>query len=473
MDILGAHMAGNSGNTIDPASIPRLVRESFALVEHLSDKVVGHFYALIFTEHPEIRDMFPPMMDAQRDRIVQSLIRIVSQADHLDELADHLRQLGRDHRKFGARPEHYDVVWRCLISALKYFAGSAWTPTMDAAWLAAYQLVAGTMMEAAEEDARLAPAWWTARVVHHELRTRDIAVVTLLPDHPYPYRPGQYLSLETQRWPRVWRQFSLASAPRPDNTLTLHVRAVPAGWVSNALVNHTRVGDHVRLGAPLGTMFCNTASTRDVLCIAGGTGLAPLKAIIEDMAAWNTNRTVRLFFGARRPEELYDTADLVRLAERHPWLQIVAPVSHDPRYLGERGMLPDVVARHGEYYDHWAGHDVFVAGSAAMVRSTVARLQELNIPLANIRFDAYGGMDHLWQSGGGQGLPVPSGPAGPSRPSGLAPSSASASALATRVGPPWPARGSQASKSSSTSGVSGLDWQARTNPSAFSSGSRA
>jgi NAD(P)H-flavin reductase/hemoglobin-like flavoprotein len=466
-------MAGNSGNHLDPASLPRLLRESFSLVEHASDRVVGHFYALIFTEHPEIREMFPPMMDAQRDRIVQALIRIVGQADHLDELADHLRQLGRDHRKFGARPEHYDVVWRCLITSLKYHAGRAWTADMDAAWLAAYQLVAGTMMEAAEEDARLAPAWWTARVVHHELRTRDIAVITLLPDHPYPYKPGQYLSLETQRWPRVWRQFSVANAPRPDNTLTLHVRAVPAGWVSNALVNHTRVGDHVRLGAPLGTMSCTTASTRDVLCVAGGTGLAPIKAIVEDMAAWNTNRMVRLFFGARRPEELYDTADLLRLAERYPWFSIIAPVSHDPRYLGERGMLPDVVARHGEYYDHWAGHDVFVSGSAAMVRSTVARLQELDIPLANIRFDAYGGMDHLWQSGGGQGLPVPG---GPSRPSGPAPWSGSAPA--SRPGDPAAARGaraggSQASKSSSTFGVSGRDWQARTNPSAFSSGSRA
>jgi NAD(P)H-flavin reductase/hemoglobin-like flavoprotein len=399
---------------LDPARVPALIRESFALVADDADRVVSHFYALVFTQNPALRDMFPPMMDAQRDRLFQALVRIVGQAEHPDGLADYLRQLGRDHRKFGARPEHYDVVWRCLISALKRYAGTAWSPDMDSAWLAAYQLVAGTMIEAAEEDAHLTPAWWTARVIRHEKRSRDIALLTLKPDSPYDFRPGQYLSLETQRWPRVWKHYSIANAPRPDNTLTLHVRAVPAGWVSTALVNHTKVGDTVRLGAPMGTMFSNSMSMRDVLCVAGGTGLAPIKAIVEDMAKWNTARKVRLFFGARRDHELYDLAALEQLSDRRRWLSVVPAVSHDPQYPGERGMLPDVVARHGDFFNHWAGHDVYVSGSVPMVRATVARLQELDIPLANIRFDAYGGMDGLWQPGAGQGVPVPpSAPVGP------------------------------------------------------------
>ncbi|GAA2028374.1 hypothetical protein GCM10009839_29310 [Catenulispora yoronensis] len=402
---MGQQAAG--GTDLDPERVPGLIRDSFALVGAIPDRVVAHFYALVFTEHPEMRDMFPPMMDAQRDRLFQALVRVVAEADRPDTLADYLRQLGRDHRKYGARPEHYDVIWRCLISALKRYAGPGWTPDMDQAWLAAYQLVAGTMIEAAEQDSHLTPAWWTARVVKHELRTRDIAVLTLEPDAPYEFRPGQYLSLETQRWPRVWRHYSIASAPRADNTLTLHVRAVPAGWVSNALVNHTRVGDTVRLGPPMGTMFCSTVSARDVLCIAGGTGLAPIKAILEDMAQWNTNRRVRLFFGARRDQELYDMPALTGLVERFHWLSLVTPISHDPHAPGERGMLPEVVARHGDFHNHWEGCDVYVSGSVPMVRATIARLQELNIPLANIRFDAYGGMDGLWQPGAGQGSPTP------------------------------------------------------------------
>ena len=398
-----------SSADLDPARVPALIRESFALIDGDPDRIVSHYYALLVTDCPALRDMFPPMMDAQRDRLFQALVRIVGQADHPEGLADYLRGLGRDHRKHGARPEHYDVVGRCLISALKRYAGPNWTADMDAAWLAAYQLIAGTMIEAAEEDARLAPAWWTARVVRHERRTQDIAVLTLEPDAPYAFRAGQYLTLETQRWPRVWRHFSIANAPRSDNTLTLHVRAVPAGWVSSALVNHTNVGDTVRLGPPSGTMLCDTTSLRDVLCIAGGTGLAPIKAMVEDMAAWNTTRRVRLFYGARHDDELYDLADLERLSYRRRWLSVVSAVSHDPRFPGERGMLPDIVARHGEFFEHWAGHDVYVSGSVPMVRATIARLQELNIPLASLRFDAYSGMDGLWQPGAGQGARTPAG----------------------------------------------------------------
>jgi hypothetical protein len=70
-------------------------------------------------------------------------------------------------------------------------------------------------------------------------------------------------------------------------------------------------------------------------------------------------------------------------------------------------MLTDVVTRHGEFFEHWVGHDVYVSGSAPMVRATIARLQELNIPLASIRFDAYGGVDGSWQPGTGQGVPTP------------------------------------------------------------------
>src|SRR5260221_3526052 len=112
-------MGGQSGNAIDSARVPVLIRESFALVAGIPEKVAAHFYALIFLEHPEVRDMFPPMMDLQRDRLIQALVRVVAQADDPDSLADYLRQLGRDHRKFGARPEHYDVVWRWPHTAIK------------------------------------------------------------------------------------------------------------------------------------------------------------------------------------------------------------------------------------------------------------------------------------------------------------------------------------------------------------------
>jgi NAD(P)H-flavin reductase/hemoglobin-like flavoprotein len=368
---------------------PRLIQESFALVEESSEKVAGHFYALLFLEDPSLRNMFPPMMDGQRDRLLGALVRVVHQVHDPGSLVDYLSQLGRDHRKFGVKPEHYETVGRCLVAAMKRFARPGWTPAMDESWSAAFSFIADTMISAAQHAARSTPPFWNGRVVEHRRPTDSLALITVEPDHPYPFRPGQYAAIETLRWPRVWRSYSIANAPRPDGLLTFQVRAVDGGWVSSALVHHTRLGDTVRLGPAVGGMVCDAISTRDVLLVGGGTGIAPMLAIAEDMTRWNTNRQVAIYYGVRRTNELYALPQLEALRERAPWLKIVPCVSHDAGYKGERGMLPDVLTRHGADRFNWTGHDVCVSGSAAMVRATLARLTELEVPGDRIRFDAF------------------------------------------------------------------------------------
>jgi Oxidoreductase FAD-binding domain len=141
------------------------------------------------------------------------------------------------------------------------------------------------------DDAAATPPWWTAGVTAHDLRTPHVAVLTLRPGEPFPYMPGQHLSVQTPRWPRLWRRYSIANAPRDDGLLTLHVRAVDGGLVSNTLVHHLQPGDTLLLGPAEGRMTADSASGRPVLCLAGGTGLAPLTA----------SRTARSRCSARRP----------------------------------------------------------------------------------------------------------------------------------------------------------------------------
>jgi len=432
---------------------PRLIQESFALVEESADKVASHFYALLFLEDPSLRDMFPPMMDSQRDRLLAALVKVVHQVHEPDSLVEYLQQLGRDHRKFGVRPEHYDTVGRCLVAAMKRFARPGWTAEMDAAWATAFQLVAGTMITAAEDAARSTPAYWTGRVVGHHRPSSSLAVLTVEPDQPYPFRPGQYAAIETMRWPRVWRSYSIANAPRPDGLLTFQVRALDGGWVSSALVHHTRLGDTLRLGPAVGAMVCDSASVRDVLLIGGGTGIAPLLAIAEDMTRWNTNRQVVVYFGARRTSDLYAMPALEALRERSPWLSIVPCVSHDAWYTGERGLLPDVLTRHGVDRLNWTEHDVYLSGSAAMIRATLARLIELEVPGPQLCFDAFGEQTDIYL-----GLKRQERAAAKQR-------------KVLSSGEKLPQR--QASKSSATSSEVGSDWQVSTKPPLFSSGSRA
>lgn len=440
---------------------PRLIQESFALVAESSEKVTGHFYALMFLEDPSLRDMFPPMMDGQRDRLLSALVKVVHQVHDPESLVEDLRQLGRDHRKFGVRPEHYETVGRCLVAAMKRYAKPGWTPAMDASWSAAFGFMADTMITAAEDAAKTTPPFWTGRVVAHRRLMDSLAVLTVETDFPYPFRPGQYAAIETLRWPRVWRSYSIANAPRPDGLLTFQIRAIDGGWVSSALVNHTRLGDTVRLGPAMGGMVCDPVSTRDVLLVGGGTGIAPMIAIAEDMTRWNTNRQVAVYFGTRRAKELYALPQLEQLRERAPWLTIVPCVSHEGQYRGERGMLPDVVARHGADRFNWGEHDICVSGSADMVRATLARLTEMEVPGSRIRFDAFSEQTDVYL--GHKKQERPERPERQERPAAPRKVLSSGERLPQR----------QASKSSPTSSEVGNDWQVSRKPPLFSSGSRA
>ncbi|MBN3586123.1 flavohemoprotein, partial [Algoriphagus aestuarii] len=89
-----------------------------------------------------------------------------------------LAQLGRDHRRFDVRPEHYPIVGQALLHTLAQGLGPAWTPELAAKWSAAYDLVSRLMIEAANESAAREPARWDAEIVAHERRAGDIAVIT-------------------------------------------------------------------------------------------------------------------------------------------------------------------------------------------------------------------------------------------------------------------------------------------------------
>ncbi|GAB2446001.1 FAD-binding oxidoreductase [Streptosporangium sandarakinum] len=357
----------------------RLIRESWSLVEPVADQVTLDFYSRLFAENPRIRELFPPAMDLQRDRLFGALTQVVLNLEDTEGVREYLGQLARDHRKYGVRPEHYPALGHCLIAAMRAGAHGVWQPAYDQAWAAAYDLIAEVMIQAADQDAVTAPPAWIGTVVGHEMRTPDIAVLTVEPNHPYPFRAGQYTTVQTALWPRVWRAYSIANAPRHDNRIVLHVRAIPGGWVSTALVKHTRPGDTILLGPPRGTLSLEQATTSHLVFIAGGTGLAPLKALIEE-SVWMPERpAIDLFYGVRRAADAYDTEALNNLRMQHRRLRIVQAVSDEPG-PGYGQTAIDAL----EYHRIIPSGDVFVCGSQQMVRVTSDRLVRLGVPAGRI-----------------------------------------------------------------------------------------
>jgi NAD(P)H-flavin reductase/hemoglobin-like flavoprotein len=362
-----------------------LIRESFALVAPQAEGMARHFYATLFSQAPETRDLFPVNMEVQRSRLLRALVHVVQMVDRPDELVPFLEQLGRDHRKFGVLAEHYDAVGAALLSSVAEFAGPAWTPPVEKAWTDAYGIVACAMRAASEADR--GPATWLGRIVEHRRVGWDLAIIGVQASEPIPYRAGQYLSVETPQRPRLWRYLSPATAPRADGRLEFHVRAVPNGWVSRAIVAHTRVGDTWRMGPPMGRMHVDRDSGRNLLMVAGGTGSAPIRALLEDLARGTGQPRTQVFVGGRTWDDLHDFGPLRKLSYANPWLDVIPVVERDDTDEGgaERGTLAEVVTRYGA----WADHDVLVCGSPAMIRSTVSRMLVAGTPLDRITYDPF------------------------------------------------------------------------------------
>ena len=288
------------------------------------------------------------------------------------------------------QPEHYAPVGEALIRALRRHC-PAWDEEAEAAWTTAYTAAADAMIAGA--SGHRGPAVWKGRVVRHERRTRVLAVLHVHTGEPMQWTAAQYVTVQTGKWQRVWRPYSIANAPGGDeDIIELHVRAVGGGWVSTALVRDTGPDDEIVIGPPVGTMTPDTIGDRDLVLVAGGTGLAPLKAIVQHVLAadeeavaggYGMRRRICLFHGVRHPMDLYDAPLLHSLQSAYPWFSAVPVVSDDPHFGGPRGDVADVALGWGG----WQDRDAFISGPLDMVTGAVCGFREAGLPAPRVHFD--------------------------------------------------------------------------------------
>jgi len=358
------------------------------LLKHLAadpDAAMEYLFARLFAGHPLMRALFPHGMTQTRVAVFGELAGIIAGLDDQERTEQVLARLAVDHRKFGVRDKHYEPFFDAVFATAEHAAGPAWTREMATAWRSALDWFGSVMAAAAADDADEQPAWWTGEIVQHDRRTETVAVLTIRPDRPLSYVAGQYVQVQTLRWPRIWRSYSIANAPRANGLLDIHVRAVPGGMVSTALVSHCATGDIVLLGAARGQMRVPDDPARDLVCVAGGTGLAPLKAITEAVvgaAGQGKRRGITLYAGVRRSSDLYDLRDLETLRLAYPSLTVIPVAEHEVGFAGRVGRLPDVVWTHESFRDC----DVYIAGPVGLISRTVQVLSR-RVPADRVHHD--------------------------------------------------------------------------------------
>ncbi|MET3862245.1 NAD(P)H-flavin reductase/hemoglobin-like flavoprotein [Dietzia sp. 2505] len=388
----------------DPVPVSTATPPLLALRDLLADpRFIGLFARALRDADPDFRELFPRDASGVLGEFVRAMTWALETVEDArgDEaevapVVEFARHLGADHRKLELSPRHHQRFGDALASTLRHLAGRGWDDRLSTTLATAYRALSTALQEGAA--AGQGPARVGATVVEVLRPTRDVVVVRLISDVMVDYHPGQYLSVLTPYTPGVWRRLSPSIPANPAGQIEFHVRDVPGGALSGSLVRGVGVGDRWVLARPLGLLEVDrTEPVRDVLMVAGGTGIAPLRCLLLDMMRHGFNPRVHLFYGARHPGDLYDLPTLVDLAATAPWLTI-QPVSEedtDPWWAGARQDLPRTLHRRqtGTLVDvvtgwgSWADRQVLLAGSPEMLRATVRGMVAVGTPRENIRFD--------------------------------------------------------------------------------------
>jgi hemoglobin-like flavoprotein len=130
-----------------------LLNESLGLVAPVADQLIASFYDRVFTEHPQVRAMFPADMTQQRENLLKAVVALVTNYDHREDLVPYLEALGGRHVRYGVVPEHYGIIGQALLASLAHIAGEHWTDEYEGAWARAYTFAAEVMQSGASGTA--------------------------------------------------------------------------------------------------------------------------------------------------------------------------------------------------------------------------------------------------------------------------------------------------------------------------------
>ena len=198
---------------------------------------------------------------------------------------------------------------------------------------------------------------------------------------------GQYIDILLKDGRR--RSFSLANAPHNDETLELQIRHVPDGFFTTHVFEKMKERDLLRFRGPLGTFFVREESTRPIIMVAGGTGLAPIEAMLEHMFHRHIDRPVHLFWGVRARQDLYQEQRLAGWASEHKNFKYT-PVLSEPRdedhWTGKTGWVHEAVL---EQYPELGDYEVYASGPPVMIDAVKEAFFKRGLKQEHLYYDSF------------------------------------------------------------------------------------
>ena len=382
-----------------------------ALREH-GLTITGTFYKNMFEEHPELRNLFNMGNQAQgvqQQSLASAVFAYAANFEQPEALAPVVSRIAHKHASLGITSEHYPIVGRHLLGAIKQVLGDAATPELIEAWAEAYGALANVLTE---EEQKLYQSSGQKAGVLMRMRITDVIKqgtkaisYRLVPadnDVVPEFKPGQYISVAVvlPSGQRQLRQYSLSDAPgKPYLQITVK-RAegdtnIPSGQVSNWIHENCKAGDELNVSAPFGDFVVDVAADKPVVMLAAGVGITPMISALNHAVEVNPDLDLHLLYAMRDSQQLKHKQDIEAAKQRMPNLLVKTfyETMDGSTTDGIQGRmtvneLPEQVLKTADFY---------LCGPLGFMQIQRSKLIELGVTPEQIHREVFGPdlLDHL------------------------------------------------------------------------------
>ncbi|VEF48896.1 oxidoreductase FAD-binding domain-containing protein [Bacillus freudenreichii] len=385
-----------------------IIKSTVPVLEVHGVTITSVFYKNMFNNHPELLNIFNHANQSQGRQQTALANMVYAAAQNIDKLESVLPavvQVAHKHRGLGVKPEHYPIVGKHLLEAIKEVLGDAATDEIIDAWAEAYGVIAQVFIDIEanmyETAGAQAGGWSDFKELKVVDKVKESDVITSFyfkakDGQPLPtFEPGQYITVKVNIPGEKYalnRQYSLSCAPGNEYyriSVKREADYQPNGKVSNYLHDYLNVGDTIEASAPAGDFTLNMEETAPVALISGGVGLTPMMSMLETLVRNDSDRDVTFIHSARN-EEVHafgkDACELAGKLQRgscYYGYQEPANPEGDHSFTGyiTKEFLADKISKETICY---------VCGPVPFLKAVVTILGELGVAGENIRYEFFG-----------------------------------------------------------------------------------
>ncbi len=380
-----------------------IVKSTVPLLAQAGTVVTDHFYKRMFSQHPELRNIFN-MTNQESGRqqfaLFNALAAYAQNIDNLSVLKEALARINHKHTSLNILPEHYPIVGAHLIGTLKELIPEQFTPDVEYAWREAYALLAEICIteEAAlyEHSKNTIGGWAGTRqfeITNKQLESEFVTSFTLTPvdgKAVVAHKSGQYLGIKVQPESAEYeeiRQYSISQKTNGENyRISVKKELMPKpGMVSNHLHSLAQ-GDIVELYPPAGDFFLRT-SANPVVLISAGVGQTPMVAMLETLLSDNTNQDIVYLHACENKKQHSFSNYLNELSAVYSRLQTMTWFNQSSGGVDFTGLM-DLTAVQAQL--PIKNGDFYLCGPAGFMAFVKKQLLELGVENEHIHYEIFG-----------------------------------------------------------------------------------